>query len=46
MQMSKDKKFKNESQDARRHDQQRVSHPNEKINPHHEHFKKKKNNSI
>lgn len=29
--MSKDNKFKNESQDARRHDEQHAVHPSEKL---------------
>lgn len=29
--MSKDRKFKNESQDARRHDQQHSAHPQDKV---------------
>jgi hypothetical protein len=37
--MSKDSKFKNESQDARRHDQQHVAHPDEKMKKHHEQSK-------
>lgn len=31
IQMSKDRKFKNESQDARRHDQQHSAHPQDKV---------------
>lgn len=34
--MSKGPKFKKESQDARRHDQQHVAHPDEKMKKHHE----------
>jgi hypothetical protein len=34
--MSKDDKFKKESQDARRHDQQHAVHPDEKMKKHHE----------
>lgn len=37
--MAKDKKFKHESQDARRHDQQHVAHPDEKMKKQHEHSK-------
>ncbi len=37
--MSKDNKFKNESQDARRHDQQHMVHPDEKMKKHHEKVK-------
>lgn len=32
--MSKDNKFKNESQDARRHDQQHASHNQDKMKKH------------
>lgn len=34
--MSKGKKFRKESQDARRHDQQHIEHPDEKMKNHHE----------
>lgn len=34
--MSKDNKVKNESQDARRHDQQHSAHPDEKMKKSHE----------
>lgn len=37
--MSKDPKFKKESQDARRHDQQHVEHPEVKMKKHHEQSK-------
>ena len=37
--MSKDPKFKKESQDARRHDQEHVAHPDEKMKKHHEQSK-------
>jgi len=36
MKMTRNKKFKNESQDARRHDKHDAAHPDEKRNKHHE----------
>lgn len=40
--MSKSNKFKHESQDARRHEQQHDTHPNEKMKKHHEQSKTEK----
>ena len=40
--MSKDNKFKNESQDARRHDQQHASHHYAKMKKHYENSKTEK----
>jgi hypothetical protein len=40
--MSKDNKFKKESQDARRHDQQHTVHPDEKMKKHDEKSKSDK----
>lgn len=34
--MTDHKKFKNESQDARRHDKQNATHPDEKYGNHHD----------
>ncbi|MFT4057910.1 MAG: hypothetical protein QM652_00015 [Legionella sp.] len=40
--MSKENKFKHESQDARRHDQQHAVHPSDKMKKHHEKAKDNK----